>query len=260
MKGILYYFSGTGNTKWVADRFKEKFQFYNIDIDLAYIQSVEERKIEKYDFIIIGFPVHWKLPPKIVTNFLNRLNNTKENTRAIVYSTQGASSSSASCFVAGCLKKKGYVPDIQVSIKMPNNFYFFIGKKYNESEIENLLVSVDKKITNIVESFIKGRIVKESNSLIRLQFSKVLHSVFKGRVPKLSRNISSTKDCVKCGLCLRNCPQGNITFENGHAVFHSKCILCLRCIHICPINAIRYRGKKIEQTQKNIIQVLDLNK
>ncbi|WP_242866417.1 hypothetical protein [Clostridium ljungdahlii] len=46
MKGILYYFSGTGNTKWVADRFKEKFQFYNVDIDLAYIQAVEEREIK----------------------------------------------------------------------------------------------------------------------------------------------------------------------------------------------------------------------
>jgi len=260
MNGILYYFSGTGNTKWVADRFKEKFQFYNIDIDLAYIQSVEDREIKKYDFIIIGFPVYWKLPPKIVTDFLNKMNNTKQNMRVIVYSTQAASSSSAPCFIAGYLKKKGYVPSIQISIKMPNNFYFFIGKKYNQSEIKNLLTSADKKITNVVENFIKGRTVKESNSLIRLKFSKVLHSVFKGRVPKLSKNISSTKDCVKCGLCLRNCPQGNITFEDGCAVFHSKCNLCLRCIHICPINAIRYKGKKIDQTQKNIIQVLELNK
>lgn len=260
MKGILYYFSGTGNTKWVADRFKEKFQLYNVDIDLVHIQSAEDKKIEEYDFVIIGFPVYWKLPPKIVTDFLNKLNGTKKNKKAIVYCTQGALSSSASYFAAGYLKKKGYVPSIQISIKMPNNFYFFVGKKYSENEIKNLLTFADKKIENIVENFMNEKKVKESSSLIKLQFSKVMHNIFKGRIPRLSKNISSTKDCDKCGLCLRNCPQGNITFEDGHAIFHSKCILCLRCIYICPINAIRYKGKKIDQIQRNVIKALNLNK
>ncbi|MBY6828977.1 4Fe-4S binding protein, partial [Clostridium botulinum] len=62
----------------------------------------------------------------------------------------------------------------------------------------------------------------------------------------------------KCGMCVRNCPKGNIVFENGGVVFHSNCILCLRCIYICPSNAIVYKEKRIDQIEKNIIKLLDI--
>ncbi len=51
-------------------------------------------------------------------------------------------------------------------------------------------------------------------------------------------------------MCVRNCPKGNIIFENGGVVFHSNCILCLRCIYICPSNAIVYKEKRIDQIEK----------
>ncbi|WP_368489437.1 EFR1 family ferrodoxin [Clostridium sp. BJN0013] len=260
MKGILYYFSGTGNTKWVADRFKKNFKFYNVDIDLIDIQHIEDKGLKKCDFVIIGSPVHVGFPPKIVRDFLNRLDSLKKNKKVIIYCTQAAESSSACCFIAKCLKKKGYIISAQISVKMPNNYYFFIGKKPTKNEIENLLIKADKKVKNVIENFIKNKNTNENTFFIRLQLNKIAYDIFKSMVPKLSKNIYSTKECNKCGLCLRNCPQGNITFEGGYAIFHSKCILCLRCIHICPINAIRYKNKKIDQTQKNIMKVLNLNK
>lgn len=260
MKGALYYFSGTGNTKWVADRFKENFALDNINIDLVNIESVEDNKLKEYDFFIIGSPVYAEFPPKIVTDFLNKFDDSKKKVKIIVYSTQAASSSSAPCFMAKCLRKKGYLPLIQISIKMPNNYYFFVGKKPDKNEIKELLLKANKKVKDVVKNFINEEPVIETASFIRIQFNKVIYNIFKSRIPKLSKNISSTKECGKCGLCLRNCPQGNITFEEGRAIFHSKCILCLKCIYICPINAVRYKGKKIEQTQKDIIRVLDLNR
>lgn len=265
MRGILYYFSGTGNTKWVADRFKENFRLYNSDVDLMDIQYVEEdiqdEQLSNYDFIIIGSPVHVEFPPKIVKDFLDKFNSLKKMKRVIIYCTQASESSSACCFIAKCLKKKkGYTISAQINVKMPNNYYFFIGKKPTKNEIEDLLISANQKVKNTVENFIKSKIIKENTFFIKFELSKILYSVFKNMIPRLSRNIYSTRECNKCGLCLRNCPQGNITFEGGHAVFHSKCILCLRCIHICPINVIRYKNKKIDQTQKNIIKVLNLNK
>jgi len=58
MKGILYYFSGTGNTKWVADRFKDEFRLNNIDLQLVNIESLEEINIRGCDFLIIGSSVY----------------------------------------------------------------------------------------------------------------------------------------------------------------------------------------------------------
>lgn len=260
MKGVLYYFSGTGNTKWIADRFKESFKSYNINIDLVSIESIEQVNIKPYNFIIIGFPVHAEVAPKIVDDFLNKLPKEDNRARIIVYSTQGAKSAAAVSIISKKLEQKGYKVTIQSHIRMINNYYFAIGTQPTKDQELRILEDAVKKVRNLTRCFIENKHLKECNSLLRRTIGRFLANIYKSIMPKLSKNISSTKECSKCGLCLRNCPNGNITFENGHAIFHSKCMLCLRCIYICPNNAIRYKGKKINQIQKERVKNLNLNK
>jgi Uncharacterized Fe-S center protein len=260
MKGILYYFSGTGNTKWVADRFKDEFRLNNIDLQLVNIESLEEINIRGCDFLIIGSSVYAEIQPKIVDDFLNRLPKTKKNIKAIVYSTQGAKSSAATSVMVKVIESKGFRVIIQSSMKMPNNYYFSVGKSSNVNEQKEMLRDAEKKVKTLTNCFLENKELKESAFFARIFLGKVSGRTFRRVLPKLSRNITATEDCTKCGLCLRNCPKNNITFENGHAIFHSKCMLCLRCIHICPKNAIRYKGKKINQIQKEIINCLSLSK
>lgn len=260
MKGILFYFSGTGNTKWVADRFKEQFNLNNIDLKLVNIESLEEISIKSCDFLIVGSPVYADVHPKIVDDFLNRLPKIKKNMKAIVYSTQGGKSSVAGWLIVSILQKKGFRVVIQSSIKMPNNYYFGAGKKVIISGQKEMLRNAEKKVETLTNHFLKNKELKEGVFFPRVLLGKISGRTFKRVLPKLSKNITATEDCTKCGLCLRNCPKNNITFENGHAIFHSKCMLCLRCIHICPKNVIRYKGEKINQTQKEIINCLSLSK
>lgn len=262
MKGVLYYFSGTGNTKWVADRFKTDFKLYNVNLNLVNIENkemVKEECMKQYDFMVFGSPAHAEFPPRIMCDFLRDFKSKSNEIRTIVYSTQGRRTSSSSCFMSKCLKKKGYRIDVQTCIRMPNNFYFCFGRKPLKKNIDALLSDAEQKIKHIVKNFIEKDTVIESNNELRLYTGKILSRAFKSRIPKISKNMVSTDACNKCGLCLMNCPQNNITFENGHAVFHSKCLLCMRCIHICPLNAITYKNKVIDQTQKNIINSLELN-
>jgi ferredoxin len=46
--------------------------------------------------------------------------------------------------------------------------------------------------------------------------------------------------CIRCGLCIQNCPQGAIsmTYE-GPWIDSRKCKSCGQCIEICPRGAIR---------------------
>lgn len=260
MKGILYYFSGTGNTKWVADRFKDEFGLNNIDLKLANIESLEEISIKGYDFLIIGSSVYAEIQPKIVDDFLNRLPKAKKSIKAIVYSTQGAKSSSATSVIAKILETKGVKVIIQANIKMPNNYYFVLGKNPDANKQKEMLKNAEIKVKTLTKYFLDNKESKEKVFFPRVFLGKISARAFRKALPRLSRNITVTEDCDKCGLCLRNCPKNNITFENGYAIFHSKCMLCLRCIHVCPKNAIRYKGKKINQTQKEIINCLNLSK
>ena len=45
--------------------------------------------------------------------------------------------------------------------------------------------------------------------------------------------------CVRCGLCVRNCPEKNIRLDRGKIKFGHRCDMCMRCSFFCPTNAVR---------------------
>ena len=103
-------------------------------------------KMAKGD-IVVRVDAHALYDKDYVRDFLNKLDSLKKSKRAIIYCTQASESSSACYFIAKCLGKKGYIISAQIRVKMPNNCYFFIGKKPTEKEIKNILIKADKKIT-----------------------------------------------------------------------------------------------------------------
>lgn len=44
-------------------------------------------------------------------------------------------------------------------------------------------------------------------------------------------------NCVHCGLCARECPQGAIDPQDVTKIDDSKCLACFRCIRRCPVGA-----------------------
>ena len=51
------------------------------------------------------------------------------------------------------------------------------------------------------------------------------------------------KLCIKCGLCVRNCPVKCIDMEDGFPVSdHNRCIGCCRCLNQCPKQALAPEG------------------
>lgn len=256
MKGLIYYFSATGNTKWAANKFKENFKKEDIIADIKSMEKAESVDFTGYDFVVIGTPVHAEAAPKFVMDFINNLPEV-QGMKAIVYSTQGASSAAAADIISSVLEKKGYNIMVQTYIKISNDYYFGFGKEPKKEVIDKNLDEAEKKISMVTSEFVKGNQFKNCVSFIRIGMGKIAAKAFSKYIQGAS-TLTSTEECTKCGICLRNCPNKNITFENGHAIFHTNCMMCTRCIHICPKNAIRYKGKKISQTQKDIMKSLSL--
>ncbi len=57
-----------------------------------------------------------------------------------------------------------------------------------------------------------------------------------GMVPKPDKN------CVKCGLCVQECPVQAIDLHNPKEVDGKKCISCMRCVSVCPHYARKVNG------------------
>lgn len=57
-------------------------------------------------------------------------------------------------------------------------------------------------------------------------------------------NLSVSEKCIACGACVRDCPTGALTVENGRATVRKAdvCINCLHCVAVCPVGALTMNG------------------
>lgn len=48
--------------------------------------------------------------------------------------------------------------------------------------------------------------------------------------------------CIRCMVCIDNCPTGSIRLKGERFVFSAACTACMRCYNFCPIGAITIDG------------------
>lgn len=244
--GAVVFFSGTGNTKYIAKLFKERFKEENVNIELIDIQK--ENSIKKdYDFYIIGSPIHVEKSPKILMDWISK-NVPTSNKKCITYYTLADDGHKEyRVDLAKIMKEKGYDVIINTSIKMPNNYYHVIFKRDSDEVIKEALEEAPSKVDKIVKDFLaenRSEIAynKQSKSM------KLVYDMFLIYAKKYAkRKFSVDKDkCINCKICENECPTKNILMNDINITFYNKCIGCEKCIHRCPTNAILYKNKPFE--------------
>ena len=232
---MIFYFSGTGNSRWIAKKIAEKVN--DKVYDITTISSIPDLNSES----LIGFvfPIYAWGVPEAMNEFAKKLKKSQSFTFGIC--TCGATAGNA-------LKNlsKIYTLDSSYSIIMPSNY--IVGEDVEEETVILQKIENAKKEIEII-----------SNEIIQ---RKKVYRVHEGKMPGLKSTFINQgfnkfarttnpfyvdeEKCNGCGLCAKLCPTQTITLVNGKPVWHEKCYQCLCCINYCPQIAIQY-GKGTEK-------------
>lgn len=248
--GIIFYFSGTGNTEFVAKEFQANFQLAGTDITLQAIDIKKEvPDLSNYQLIGFGFPLYaWNLPIN-VKEFINRLPKLTQK-QAFIFATMGGPTPLGSLGItADLLRKKGFWVIAAEGIEMPSNDNILFAADDPKSEnSQRLRAKAREKVKAMVDAIKSGKGKICGNSV----FLKLLSQLTGIWLNKIYRRwfhyhkFYADEKCVPtCYLCIQICPANNIRKENNQrVVFNRSCILCARCINCCPRQAIQYGKAK----------------
>ena len=247
---VMLFFSGTGNSKYVAELFSKhldcKCHSIEENIDFDQLISKEER---------IGFcyPIYGSKMPRIMREFVIKYMANLKDKNIIILCTQFIFSGDGARSFLYNLPKNHLNVIYAEHIFMPNNSFLF--PLPNKNKIEKNRNKADKKIKLICDNIKTGIIKKRGFNPI----SKILGSFQGNLLPvfeKMTRNsVFINEDCIICNLCVKICPMKNLKNQNGKIVQNSNCTMCFRCLNKCPNKAISILvNKKIKK------QYLGLNK
>lgn len=242
---MIFYFSGTGNSKWVANKIAEKIGDKSYDISsLKKIPEVHNEK--QLGFI---FPIYaWGIPEPLIL-FAKQL-------KKVEVFTFGICTCGANAGIALKRLSKIYHLDSSYSIIMPSNY--IIGEDIEEeSTILKKIELASKEMEKISNEIIQNKKVYRVNEGTMPRVKSILVNNMFNKFGRTTAPFYVDKEkCTKCGLCAKMCPASTIKLIDGNPVWNTKCYQCLRCINNCPQVAIQYGKNTKKRGRYNISKYL----
>lgn len=263
-KMALFFFSGTGNTYFVAKKLCDQFRksihcnLYSIEKHLEDANAL----ILEADIIGLAFPVYGSSVPYIVSDFIEGIEGN--SLPAFTICTQMMYSGDGAAYAGRLLKKKGFKVFWQEHVDMPNNISDLrILTSKRLPNYERIQERVLKKMDRFSKRILSGKPKRKGSNPLSLLLGLIQRVPFEAINRSTYRNslrIDQDK-CIHCGKCVLLCPVKHL--ENTPEGIHSgnTCTLCYRCINHCPVKAIYMISKKgVKHPYSGPQEVFDIHK
>ncbi len=258
MKFIIFYFTGTGNTWWLAKSFREIAIEAGHSVSLYSLDRWKDHDFEAIvdewsdaDAVGILHPVHSSDAPPIVREFLislpRRLDTRSVGRRpAFVLTTMDVFSGTGSIqlepLLDSCNLDLRVARDFQVSsnLGIPLLTYNPAGPQKLESRLERSRREL-KEVCDVI--FSNGeRIWVQWSVLGRfMAWGQRVGPKFEGRTYRYLG--VDTERCTLCMECVDHCPTEAIVRTDDGLEWTTQCTDCFRCYNFCPVQAITVKGR-----------------
>jgi len=207
---MIFYFSGCGNSKHVAETIAAGLNDTLTFIPKAAREGRYGYTLAEGERLGFVFPVYSWAPPKLVLDFIGKMRLAAKPAYLYFACTMGDECGLTEKVFRKAIEAKGWALSACFSLQMPETYIGMPGFKLDTDE------NAKRKI-------------------------EAADKAMKEYIPKLQNKESFSKMTVgHCGKCVNVCPLQNITLENGKPTWHGNCTICMACYHHCPVNAIQY--------------------
>lgn len=237
---MILYFSGTGNSQFVAKQIANIIDDEVISIN----QHIKEAKNDvfhtKKPLVFVVPTYSWRIP-KIVDRWIRNTNFTG-NRKAYFILTCGGSVGNAQAYTKSLCNIKGFEYQGLYGILMPEN-YLALAPTPSEEECLKIIREAKQPIEYVANCIKENTLFPElatsiKDKIISGPVNPLFYSLF---VKDKAFHVSDV--CTHCGKCAKRCPLHNIDMVNKKPMWKGTCTHCMSCIAGCPVKAIDYKSK-----------------
>lgn len=243
---MILYFSGTGNSRYVAEKISKITDDSVISIN-EILKSKNKDIIESENPFVFVCPTYaWRIP-RVVEDFIREANfkNAKE---AYFILTCGGETGEAVKYIRKLCIEKGFTLKGFASVIMPDN-YIAMYDTPDEEKANKIIEGATEKISYIAKCIKYGKELEEENSKLGGSLkSGLVNSLFYSAFVK-AKGFYSTDKCTSCRKCAKLCPLNNINIVDGRPKWGANCTHCMACICGCTVEAIEYKNKTKGRTR-----------
>lgn len=236
---MIFYYSGCGNSEWVAKSIANK-----MGEQLRFIPQADNHySVGDGEAVGFVFPVYSWAPAEIVLRFVEQLVLDRKPEYIFAVCTCGDEAGHTAEIFRKSLAAKGLTLDAAYSVQMPETYINLPGFQLDTAEgeaakhkaaqerVEAIAEALGQRVRGVTDVTV-GSMAALKSGLVKWLFNKVLIS---------DKPFRATEACVGCGICAKQCPVGNIRLnDNNRPEWQHHCIGCMGCYHHCPQNAIHW--------------------
>ena len=242
---MICYFSGTGNSKYVAEEISKSLNDSLIDIN-GRIKNRDTTNIDVNEKLIIVTPTYaWRIP-RIVYKWI--LDTNFNNVKEVYYvMTCGGEIGNADKYNQKLSKQKGFIHKGTFEIIMPENYIALFNTPSND-QAKEIVSKARPVIKNVIYIISNNKETNYSPSLKDKFKSSLVNDVFYPMYVN-TKKFYVTNLCIGCEKCVTLCPLNNINLKDNKPIWKNNCTHCMACISYCPTGAIEY-GKDSSRKER----------
>jgi len=246
----IFYFSGTGNSKNVAQWMSSAASKNDIECSIHNIATIERNSIVPVpidSLVVFVSPVHGFNYPPVMLNFIARF--PKGNNKVILMDTRAGMlignynlpglSGAAFLFSSLLLKLKGYSIAGIKSVDLPSN-WISLHPGLNKKTVLSLHEKHKAEVIDFGEKILSGKKVYISlhEFIIDILVAPISIGYYIVGRFLFAKTFYASGDCNSCDVCIKNCPVKAIIKIDNRPFWTFKCESCMHCMSNCPKRSI----------------------